>query len=183
MLGSLRLTRGRAATSSSDTRWPGVGPAHCGGLARRPAGQDCPPAARSLIDLPPVPCGASHGAGCARNQVPVTVAARLVLLARLARAAPAVSARAGRQRNGHRSSTVLFQSLVSKFRFTSKCPLAELPAFQVCHTRAVTGRNSSYVPISTIYIINTYMVFYVQTMYRSVQIVRNTCNLLTFICT
>ena len=155
------------------------------GSARGP-GASGPPAASSLIVLPQVPCGASHGAGCAGNQVPVTVAAMLVPLARVARAAPAVSARAGRQRSGHRSVTVLFQSLVSEFCFKFKCPLAELPAFQVCHTRAVTGRNSSYVlicPIRTMHVMNTYMVFYVQTMYRRVQIVRNTCNLHTFIWT
>ena len=120
----------------------------CGGSARGP-GAGGPPAAHSLLDLPLVPCWARHGASCARNQVPVTVAAMLVPLARAARAAPAVSARAGRQRNGHRSSAVLFQSLVSEFCFTFKCPLAELPAFQVCHTRAVTGWNSSYMLICT----------------------------------
>ena len=111
MLGSLRLTRGRAATSSSDTQRPQHARRRrrpCGGSARG-SGAGGPPAARSLIDLPPVPCGASHGAGCARNQVPVTVVAMLVPLARA--------------------------------------------------------------------------VFYVQTMYRRVQIVQNTCNLLTYICT
>ena len=72
-----------------------------------------------------------------------------VPLALAARAALAVSAWIYRQHNGHRSSAVLFQSLVSEFCFMFKCPLAELPAFQICHTLAVTGRNSPYVLICT----------------------------------
>ena len=120
----------------------------------------------SLIDLPLVPCWASHSARCARNQVPITVAAMLVPLARAASAAQAVSALAYQQCNCHRSSAVLFQSLVSEFCFTFKCPLAELPAFQVCHTLAGTAAMCLCVPICTIYVIcviyviSTYMVFY-----------------------
>ena len=51
----------------------------------------------------------------------------------------------------------LFQSLVPEFGFTFKCPLEELPAFQVA--RAVTGQNSSYVLICTHthHICNTYI--------------------------
>ena len=77
-------------------------------------------------------------------------------------------------------SRVLFQSSVSNSSAHWKSYLHfKLPGQWLARTAAMC----LYVPIRTIYVIHTYMVFYVQTMYRRVQIVRNTCNLLTFICT